>query len=419
MPFRRSLSVWPEFPIIVDYVIKWEEDNVIAALEHPDRVDRVCIFIDSDVLARELFEMMQVPFTALTYLHLTGPAEADLMLDLPAQFLGGFAPCLQYLRLTYISFPALPKLLLSARGLVSLEVEYTCTSGYAYISPEEMVGGLAGLTRLRNLCIKFQLPELPPYSDERPEERELLDLPLATHAILPALTQFEFAGENQYVEDLVAKIDAPGVEDVEIEYFAAEVETRQLSRFIGRTANFEFAQFKRAQVTYYPDKARIKLDHPQGASESHQVHCSLTTKIRYPEFFQVQLMTCVLGQLFAMLSNVDSLSVNYQHIPRWSERDITLENIEWLTLLPLFPAVEALHVSKGFAVQFASTLEDIAEESVTGVLPALHLLWLGDGDEVVGSPERFLSLRRLSGCPVTVVNTQDEFPYMIRGSSEA
>jgi hypothetical protein len=134
--------------------------------------------------------------------------------------------------------------LLSARGLVSLEVEYTATSGYAYISPEEMVGGLAGLTRLRNLCITFQLPELPPYTDEQPKERELLDLPLAMHATLPALTEFEFTGENQYLEDLVAKIDAPVVEDVEIEYFAAEVETRQLSQFISRTANFEFAQCK-------------------------------------------------------------------------------------------------------------------------------------------------------------------------------
>ena len=131
-------------------------------------------------------------------------------------------------------------------------------------------------------------------------------------------------------------------------------------------------------------------------------------------------MTRVLDQLVAMLSNVDNLSVNAPRIqvPNWPRRDATLEDVEWLTLLRLFPAAEALHVSKGFAVQFASTLEDIAEEKVTGVLPVLHLLWLGDGDEVVGSPQRFLSLRQLAGRPVTVVNTQDEFSDRIRGSSE-
>jgi hypothetical protein len=81
---------------MVDYLITWEEDNVIAALEHPDRVDRVSIILaHSDVWARELFEMMQVPFPALKYLHLTGPAEEELMLHLPARLLGGLAPCLQ------------------------------------------------------------------------------------------------------------------------------------------------------------------------------------------------------------------------------------------------------------------------------------------------------------------------------------
>jgi hypothetical protein len=131
---------------------------------------------------------------------------------------------------------------------------------------------------------------------------------------------------------------------------------------------------------------------------------------------RAQLMTRLLSQLVAMLSNVDNLSVNLQ---RDSNSDNTLKNIEWLTLLHLFPAVEALHVSQGFVVHFSSTLEVISEERVTRVLPALHLLCLGDGDEVVGSPPRFFSLRQLSGRPITVVNTQDEFADMIRGLSEA
>ena len=54
----------------------------------------------------------------------------------------------------------------------------------------------------------------------------------------------------------------------------------------------------------------------------------------------------------------------------------------------------------------ASALEDIAV-----LLQALQVLRLTHDMEnkTVGSTERFLSLRQLSGRPVTIVNTEDEF----------
>lgn len=45
-------------------------------------------------------------------------------------------------------------------------------------------------------------------------------------AVLPALTHFVFGGDSEYLEDLVAQIDAPRVDDVRIECFAQEVQTR-------------------------------------------------------------------------------------------------------------------------------------------------------------------------------------------------
>lgn len=72
--------------------------------------------------------------------------------------------------------------------------------------------------------------------------------------------------------------------------------------------------------------------------------------------------------------------------------------------------MEELHaVSGALAGHIATVLENIAEERVTEVMPALHSLCLGNGDKPVGSTERFLSLRQLSGRPVTVGSTQDEF----------
>jgi hypothetical protein len=229
---------------------------------------------------------MKVPFPALTHLDLTGPDPDDDHegVDLPHNFLGKSAPCLQHLLFKAISFKNLPKLLLSARDLVSLQLtDIPWVAGfddyYGYILPKAMVGGLAGLARLRILCIKYQYPEDHLDSDEEREKGRGPEPPM--RVVLPALTRFVFTGESKYLEDLVTRVDMPSVEDIEIEYFSPGAEVRQLSQFIGRTENFELAQFRRADVTFDVLYSQIKLDRPQG--ERHQVYFSLDVGIFGPE----------------------------------------------------------------------------------------------------------------------------------------
>ena len=119
-------------------------------------------------------------------------------------------------------------------------------------------------------------------------------------------------------------------------------------------------------------------------------------------------MVGVLGQLTAIFSNV-------RHLGGWLEWGYMddLDDNEWLLFFRLFPAVETLHLS-GDVPCIASALENIAEDMLTEVMPALHLMCLDEGkrtgdEKPVRSIERFLSLRQLSGHPVTVVNTRDEF----------
>jgi hypothetical protein len=116
----------------------------------------------------------------------------------------------------------------------------------------------------------------------------------------------------------------------------------------------------------------------------------------------VPSVTRVLRQLVAMmLSDVGQLSIDD------GEESGYLDNVEWLPLLHLFPAVEALYMTGFVAAYIAEELQDITEDRATEVLPALRSLWFGGGDELTGS--RFLSLRQLSGHPVNVVDMQDEF----------
>jgi hypothetical protein len=420
-PFRKCLSYWPPFPISIAYRLPnsdyrdhhYSEDEddhdveLIAALEHPDRVHHVDLDITtSGSRVEEVVAMMQVPFPVLTHLELT----AYMVSALPDGFLGKSAPCLQHLRLAGVPFPDLPSLLLSACDLVSLQLD--CIPPTGFISPEAMVMGLAGLTRLRTLSIRS--PILSPE-----QTRRLPDPPMLT--VLPALTQFVIGGNNEYVEDLLAQIDTPQVDGVVIEYPMQEVQTRQLSKFMDRTANFKLAQFRRAQVTLNNDAIYIELDRPQ--VEHRRAHLSVAISGGGLDF-QVSYMVHVLGQLDAMLSNVGHLSVR---VELGFGRQDDVDRTEWLLLLHLFRAVETMHVCRAMAWYIASALEDIAEEMVTEVLPALHLLYLEDVDDgdnkdnddydydsdydfkSVGSTERFLSLRQLSGLPVTIVKTEDEF----------
>ncbi|KAH9037724.1 hypothetical protein EDB84DRAFT_1480846 [Lactarius hengduanensis] len=92
---------------------------------------------------------------------------------------------------------------------------------------------------------------------------------------------------------------------------------------------------------------------------------------------------------------------------------------DWLPLFRLFLAVKTLHLSGGVAAYIVSALEGAAdsEETVTNVFPELHLIWLDEMeneecDEPVGSIQRFLAMRELTGFPVTLVDTEDEFDRM-------
>ena len=396
--------------LTLEYVIdpNDDDDDVVAALKHPDRVHRAILIAgyDSSVVG-DMLEELQVPFPVLTHLDFIGPEPKDEVYDeffLPDEFLGGSAPRLQHLRLQEISFSALPKLLLSTRDLVFLELQRGDPRAYlGYVSPEAMVGGLAGLTKLRTLRITSDFPENPLYSDEQIENLKRRPSSIPIRALLPALNEFVFRGSSWYSEGLVAQIDAPHVKVINIDYISSEIEASQLSQFIGRTTTFKFAQFRRAHLNAYKE-AYFELDRPQG--ECRQLLFQLTVSTLDDGFDHlVPCMTRVLRQLGAMLSDVGQLAVKDAE----QEKKYYLDNNQWLPLLHLFPAVEALHVTGWVAGYIAEELQDVAEDRVTEVLPALHSLWLGSGAELAES--RFLSLRQLSGRPVTVVDIQDQFDW--------
>jgi len=276
-----------------------------------------------------------------------------------------------------------------------------------YILPDAMVRGLAVLTRLEYLAISFdQNMSRSDQSRSHPHPQ--------MRAILPALTRLNYEGHSEYLEDFLARIDTPRIESVMIGYSKHQIQATQLSRFIERTENLKIDQFASAHVSFYPGESLFGLNRSQEPwSATH-----LDLKILSRESLEVQArdMAQLIGQLSAKFSEVDDLFAHGDSLVQSDGMDLT----KWLPLFRLFPAVETLRLSGWLAVFVAAALEDIIEEMVTNVLPALRLIRVvecEDGEkgededdwiEQVGSMERFLSLRQLSGCPVTVINPEDE-----------
>ena len=191
--------------------------------------------------------VMQEPFPILKCLEIY--SRDGYAPTLPAEFLGGSAPCSQKITLCSISYPALPTLLLSARDLVSLDLRGILQSGY--ISPEIMATSLAALPSLEHLTINFLTVTFRP--DRNPP-------PLVTPTVIPCLTSFHFEGAWEYIEDLVARIDSPKLNRL-ISYIDHDLDAQvtQLSNFIDRSGCSKLSSFRRAEVTFYLDQVVFDL----------------------------------------------------------------------------------------------------------------------------------------------------------------
>ena len=147
-PVKKTLDIWPLLPIDVVGVqlekYQGGADNIVAALEHNDRIYQLtlCTLISSISQWEIVLAPMLQPFPELTSLQLQLIYESAP--DLPASFLGGYAPRLQKLELRSISFPELPKLLLSATQLVRLYL--SDIPRRKYFSLEAMATALSMLT---------------------------------------------------------------------------------------------------------------------------------------------------------------------------------------------------------------------------------------------------------------------------------
>jgi hypothetical protein len=367
-PVRKNLGYLPAFPIVIElpvYTKESDEDNIIAALEHPNRIRVVRLHVSCSLLEK-MATVMQQPFPVLTDLFL----EWEILEDkptpvLPDAFLGGCAPHLQTIRLNGIPFPAAPALLSSARDLVDVDLRNIPDTGY--IAPDEIVASLATLPRLE--CLIFQFQFGTSYSDQ-------IRLPPLTRTALPSLTTIWFQGPFKYFEYFVAQVDAPQLKCLEITYSdrdedeGVDFQIPQLSKFIDLSETL--SRFKYAEIDVYPDSVDMEL---LDGSESVSLRFCI----------QDLWISQALSQIPGMLSNMDHLYI----VAHYFEYEQLSGNIQWLELLHPFTAIKALSVQYKLSPHIALALNSITEDWATEILPALEWLYLEH--QAVTSVEKFLA----------------------------
>jgi hypothetical protein len=377
---KKLLDIWPPLPIYI-YASQAGKSplqgvtNLRAALKKHDRVWRIEIWAVPNSLLTSSVAMK--PFPALTSLILRSNDETAPVL--PDSFLGGSAPRLREIWLRGIPFPGIGKLLSSAADLVTLSLLDIPRSGY--ISPEAMVVGLSSLARLGTLRLRFRSPR----SRAIPENRHPSPL---KRVVLPSLTRLYFQGESEYVEDIMSKIDAPLLNNMDITFFNQLLfDTPQLRHFISRTGNFKAS-----------DCAFIQFDDGCVAVEPFR---TLSLRIRCkPSDWQLSSLSQLYNSALYPLPTLEHLEVYNR---KYWEDD--MENVQWLELLRLFPSLKDLVLSNKSLGLVAPALNELDGESVTEVLPALqNVITQGPqpserDHKAIG---KFIATRQLLGSPITV-----------------
>lgn len=398
-PVREMLDIWPALPIFVI----WDDDdwhsdprllmdNILAALNHHERVRRIDLWQVRKFVWEGCGRAMQEPFPKLTELALRLNDEESEAWPFPDSFLGGTGPRLRSLDLDSVPFPALNKLLSSAKDLVTLRLWNIPHSGY--ISPTTMLTCLFAMPKLETLRLGFR---------SRPEGGETQRQPSLAREVLPSLTRLQFKGASEYLEDLISRIDAPLLDDLAVAFFDQPVFViPRLFRFIDRTKNFK--TFDEAGMVISKLSAEVTLHQRAGtvASSSHSsTRLRMEILCREPDS-QLSSLAQACTTSLSPLSTVEHLEI-FDH---WQRRRFPYEgehNAQWLAILRPFTAVKDLYVSEGFISHVPLALKDLTGERATEVLPALRNLYLR-GLPCFGTVriavEAFVFARERSGHPV-------------------
>ena len=408
-PSIDTLSHLPSLPLVIDYSHEtWVgraqtrkyEDNIHLGLQRHGRVCRVALRAPSSSL-RILLEPMNKPFPRLEDLSFLSTTTEELSPVLPETLR---APFLLSLALHGIGLPKGLSLLSSMISLSTLSLTHIPDT--FYFSPRCLVTQLQGLYCLEELSIGFAIPIPLPSS-----EGELLPAPIPP-VTLPALKRLTFQGVGVYLDNFVAQINTPLLEQLSLTlFFELAFTLVNLAEFIHRTERFRCLI---ARVFFNKHGASIDVDHyKQCVVRTASLYINVNCKTLD---WQTDSATQVCSALGNVLSAVEELTLDLDAdaMPLFRER--TLDSTVWRELLLPFTGVKKLHIGLSLTLALSQALESIPGELVLELLPELRDLEVQlEIDHAKKAFSTFVEIREFLGRPVRlsashILHTEPEVP---------
>jgi hypothetical protein len=364
-PSIVALNHLPPLPLVLHYsdrnrtISRKDEDNIHLGLQQHSRVLRGIMLRAPSSRLRMWLEPMHTMsklFPRLGDLSLFSTTiETNLVLPELLQ-----APNLSRLSLHGIGLPKKFSLLSSTTALSTLSLTHILES--CYFSPGHLVPHLQGLPHLEELSIGFATPIPLPSNEGR-----LLPAPLPP-VTLPTLKRVTFKGVGIYLDNLVAQINTPVLEQLNLTlFFELAFTLMNLTEFLCRTEGFKWFV---AQVIFNKDGASIEAgfnDQRTIGKLSLHVNCE-------PLDWQIDSSARVCSTLGRALSAVEVLTLDLDVSGMASDWEKSLDSTLWHELLLPFISVKKLHIGSPLTLELSQSLESVSGGLVLELLPELEEL---------------------------------------------
>ena len=356
-PLVDTLVHLPPLPLVVDYqyatatIGARDELGIFHAFQLRDRLHRVVLRVPPSILA-QLLVLMDEPFPVLEHLSLSSSGEDGTILQLPKPLL---APNLRHLTVRGI---ALPKKFLFLSSTVSLVTLTLTNRDFVNFLPHHLVARLRSFPQLEELSIGFSIPS--PTTKTEPFQ-EIEHAPVT----LPSLKRLTFQGISAYLNNFVAQIRAPLLEQLSITLLnQISFALSHLSHFTNTTQGL---MLPIAKIIFKDSAVSIITGH--GPS-----NFSLHVMCKHFES-QVDIAARICSALRHALSSIKQLTINFegQRVPEEWQDDV-VDSTTWRELLVPFTGVRKLRICHPLAWELSCVLHWAEIGSDPEILPSLDEL---------------------------------------------
>ena len=387
-----SLAHLPPMPLIIEYEnnttawVRHDEENIVTGLQQSDRIRRVVLQGPSPSLRTCLVALNEL-FPQLEHLSIESTTKEEASMVLPSTFR---APNLRHLAFHDIGLPVQFSLSASTNALVTLII--THITAPCYFHPKHVVTQLRDLPYLEELSIGFAVP-MP-----RPSAVEKLLPPPIPRVTLPVLKRITFRGVVVYLENLVAQIYTPLLEQLNITLlFQLAFTLVNLTQFVH---TIERLRCLSARVLFRRNGTSIVTSNGEprdGEGLTISVICE-------PLDWQIDSTTQVCSALAQVLSSTEELTLDVEEAKMLLDRENTLDDILWRELLVPFRGVRRLCIGSALISELSDALKPDAAGLGLGLLPNLQDLDLRlEIDEAYKAFSTFIETRERAGHPVCLL----------------